>query len=65
MAKHGNILSIVAAIFLPLGFVTGLFGINVGGMPGVEDPRAFWVVTMGCAVIGLLLLAWFRWRRWF
>jgi hypothetical protein len=29
--------TIVAAIFLPLGFFTGLMGIKVGGMPGVES----------------------------
>ncbi len=42
-------LSIVAAIFLPLGFLTGLLGINVGGMPGVEDSHAFWI-TVGLLV---------------
>ena len=35
------ILSIVSAIFLPLGFITGLFGVNVGGMPGVNSKLAF------------------------
>jgi zinc transporter len=35
------ILSIVSAIFLPLGFITGLFGVNVGGMPGVNSSLAF------------------------
>ena len=28
------VLSIVAAIFLPISFVTGLFGMNVAGLPG-------------------------------
>lgn len=49
------ILSIVAAIFLPLGLITGLLGINVGGMPGADNPAAFWVVTALLAVIGALL----------
>ena len=35
------VLSIVAAVFLPLGFLTGLLGINVGGIPGSENPAAF------------------------
>jgi Mg2+ and Co2+ transporter CorA len=39
-------LSIVAAIFLPLGLLTGLLGINVGGIPGTESPWAFLVVTL-------------------
>lgn len=51
--KTMYMLSIVAAIFLPLSFVTGLLGINVGGMPGVDDGDAFWI-TVG--VLGLLLI---------
>ncbi|MEJ2133008.1 MAG: zinc transporter ZntB, partial [Gammaproteobacteria bacterium] len=35
------VLSVVAAVFLPLGFLTGLLGINVGGIPGAENPHAF------------------------
>lgn len=54
------VLSVVAAIFLPLGFFTGLMGINVGGMPGVDDQAAFWVVVG----LSVFLVAMFRWRRW-
>ena len=34
--------SVVATIFLPLGFLTGLMGINMGGMPGEDSTEAFW-----------------------
>jgi zinc transporter len=44
-------LSVIAAIFLPLGFITGLLGINVGGMPGVDAPWAFALV---CGVLFIL-----------
>lgn len=54
------VLSVVAAIFLPLGFFTDLMGINVGGMPGVDDQAAFWVVVG----LSVFLVAMFRWRRW-
>ncbi len=50
MNRHMLILSVVAAIFLPLGLLTGLLGINVGGIPGGEDPGAFLIVC------GLLLV---------
>ena len=55
---HMYVLSIVAVIFLPLSLVTGLLGINVGGLPGVDSPIAFWVV---CVVLLCLALAqvWF------
>lgn len=58
------VLSIVAAIFLPLGFLTGLLGINVGGMPGVDAASAFWIATGLMTAIGLIELAVFRWMKW-
>lgn len=36
--KTMYILTVVAAIMLPLGFITGLLGVNVGGIPGAESP---------------------------
>lgn len=59
------ILSIISALFLPLGFVTGLLGINVGGMPGVDNPFAFWFVTAAIAVAGVGGLILFRKLKWF
>ena len=64
MNRNMMVLSVVAAIFLPLGFLTGLFGINVGGMPGVDDPAAFWMVVASCSVIGVALLLVFRLMKW-
>ena len=64
MNRNMMVLSVVAAIFLPLGFLTGLFGINVGGMPGVDAPAAFWIVALVCGVIGAGLLIIFRMIKW-
>lgn len=58
------ILSIVAAIFLPLSFVTGLLGMNVAGLPGTEDPAAFAISVVAMLVVGGGLVALFRWKRW-
>ena len=46
MNQHMLTLSIVAAIFLPLGLLTGLLGINVEGIPGAKHPLAFWFVVL-------------------
>ncbi|RVQ67755.1 zinc transporter ZntB [Croceicoccus ponticola] len=63
--RTSYLLTIVAAIFLPLGFVTGLLGINVGGIPGMNDPQAFWVVSGMCGMILILqLVLFYRWK-WF
>ncbi len=62
--KNMYVLSIIAAIFLPLGFVTGLLGINVGGMPGADNDLAFWIVCGLCAVFLALQFMLFRFLRW-
>lgn len=64
MDRRMYVLSVVAALFLPLGFITGLLGVNVGGIPGAEDSHAFIAFTVGLALlIGVQLLI-LRWRRW-
>jgi zinc transporter len=48
MNKNMYVLSVVAAIFLPLSLLTGLLGINVLGIPGANNPYGFYIV---CAVL--------------
>jgi zinc transporter len=53
MNERMYVLAIIAGIFLPLGFLTGLLGINVGGIPGTDYGFGFWVT---CALLFLVLL---------
>lgn len=62
------ILSTLTALFLPLGFLTGLFGINIGGLPGVGDPYAFPIfmgllILITATVLFLLKIYFFRERK--
>ena len=59
------IISVFTAIFLPLGLLTGLLGINVGGMPGVESPAAFWIVCGLLLVISAGLVLLLKMKHWF
>lgn len=58
-------LSVITAIFLPLGFFTGLFGINIGGMPGVDNDNAFYLFTAFLAGIVAIQIVLFRSLKWF
>ena len=58
------VLSVVAAVFLPLTFVTGLLGMNVGGLPGVDNPSGFLFSLVVMIISGAALLAFFRWKKW-
>lgn len=64
MNERMYVMSIVAALFLPLGFFTGLMGINVGGMPGVNNEWAFWMVSGFCALVLAGLYTLFRRKGW-
>lgn len=62
--QNAYVLSVVAAVFLPLGFLTGLFGVNVAGMPGVETPWAFWGLCAGLVVLTGVAVWVLRRMRW-
>ena len=56
-------LSFISVLFLPLTFLTGLLGINVGGIPGSQNSHAFWTVVGICvAVTVALVITMKRWR---
>lgn len=58
------VLSVVAAIFLPLTFVTGLLGMNVGGLPGVDSPKGFLIALVVMVATSAVMLVYFRFRKW-
>ncbi len=51
-------LAIVSALLLPPTFITGVFGMNVTGLPFRENAYGFWVACglMAVSVIGMLLM---------
>ena len=59
------LISVCTAIFLPLGLLTGLLGINVGGMPGVENDFAFWSVCGLLVTITAVSVALLKVKKWF
>jgi zinc transporter len=64
MERTMYVLTIVATIMLPLGFLTGLLGINVGGIPGAETSWAFWAVSGGLAVVIVVEVLLFKRLKW-
>lgn len=65
--KTNRRLTLVATVFLPLSFLVGLFGINVGGMPWADvpgHPAGFWIVAGMCTGIAAVVVGLFRYWRW-
>ncbi len=64
MGRHGYVLTLVAAVFLPLQFLTGLFGVNLAGIPFAKAPWSFGALALGCVGLGVGLWLVFRRRGW-
>lgn len=62
--QRGLIISIAAMVFLPLTFITGLYGMNVDGLWLAKEPWAFDAIIGLCAVIAAAVTGWFVARHW-
>lgn len=51
------VLAILSAVFLPMTLITGIFGMNVAGMPGMQSSASFWLVTLLIVGAGVATLA--------
>jgi zinc transporter len=58
------VMSVVAALFLPLGFLTGLLGVNVGGIPGTNSPYAFTAFVVFLVVLTGGIGIYFKNKKW-
>jgi len=56
--------TILTFVFLPINFLAALFGMNVINMPIVQHPLGFWILSGCFAGLSLLLLTFFKFRRW-
>ena len=63
MNKTMYILGLVATIFLPLGLLTGLLGINVAGIPGTNNNYAFITVCIILIIIAIFEFIAFKRKR--
>ena len=58
------LVAVLSALFLPLTFLTGLLGVNLAGIPGAEDPNAFWIFCALLAAVVAALAVILRRIRW-
>jgi magnesium transporter len=58
-------LTIVSAIFIPLTFIVGVYGMNFKYMPELEYKHGYYTVVGVMIFIGLLMMYYFKRRRWF
>jgi magnesium transporter len=64
-----KVLTIIATIFIPLSFFTGLYGMNFNtdhpmNMPELDMPYAYPVLVGFLVIVAVGMLAWFRKKKW-
>jgi zinc transporter len=64
IARNSNRLAALAALLLPPSVVAGLFGMNVGGIPGVNDTWAFVVIVAFVTITSIATLWVLRRINW-
>ncbi len=64
MNRTMYLLTLVATVLLPPSLITGLLGINVGGMPGAEQPWAFPIVILLLLVLAVVEIIVLRRLKW-
>lgn len=58
-------LTIVSSIFIPLTFIVGVYGMNFEYMPELKYENGYYTVVAVMVLIGILMVFYFRRRRWF
>jgi magnesium transporter len=60
-----KVLTVISTIFIPLTFIVGLYGMNFKNMPELESPWGYPSVIALMIVVALVMLTYFKKRRWF
>ncbi|KAA5933026.1 zinc transporter ZntB [Pantoea sp. Bo_2] len=64
MNRRTYTMSLMAMIFLPATFLTGLFGVNLGGIPGGEWKYGFSIFCLLLVALASGVAGYLRKRRW-
>jgi magnesium transporter len=64
MGQVMKLLTIISTIFIPLTFVVGVYGMNFRHMPELEWRYGYFAVMAMMTMISVLMLLWFRRKRW-
>ncbi len=64
MNKVMTVLTIFSAIFIPLSFLTGFFGMNFSTFPGIDFAYGVHFFIAGCVVLAVSMIAFFKFRGW-
>jgi len=59
-----KMLTIIATIFIPLTFITGIYGMNFQNMPEIKWVWGYPIVLLGMLIIGIVMVIYFKRKKW-
>jgi len=59
-----KVLTIIATIFIPLTFIAGIYGMNFAFMPELGLPWSYPLILLVMVGVGILMLIYFRRKKW-
>ncbi len=60
-----KLLTIITTIFIPISFIAGVYGMNFDFMPGIHMRYGYYAAVAIMIAIALLMVAYFRKKKWF
>jgi magnesium transporter len=64
MTQVMKLLTIISTIFIPLTFIVGVYGMNFDHMPELRWEYGYFMVMGVMTALALMMLVWFRRKRW-
>jgi magnesium transporter len=60
-----KVLTVISTIFMPLSFITGVFGMNFKFFPGLDHPDAYYIFWIIVGIVFIGMLVYFKKKKWF
>ncbi|WP_435354305.1 magnesium/cobalt transporter CorA [Emticicia sp. SJ17W-69] len=57
-------LTVFTAIFMPLTFIAGVYGMNFENMPELRNPNGYFYTLGGMVLIGIAFWIYFKWKKY-
>jgi magnesium transporter len=58
-------LTIISAVFIPLTFIVGVYGMNFDNMPELHTVNGYFIVMGSMVLLVIGLIIYFKKRHWF
>ena len=65
MNNKMNVLTMITAVFVPLGFLAGIYGMNFEYIPELKHPDGYFILVGVMTAIAVAMLGFFKLKKWF